>query len=172
MSTIPPEPAPKGPVYAHVPWDTPTAPWVAVSFRGPAFSETQKDGAAIDVLMRLNFGVTSDIYRKLVEQEQVVDQFYFSAPDNKDPELIYVLARVKNPNDALHVRDEILRTVASVRAAQARCAQARRSEVERAVLIDGDAGQHGHDRRARWRASCATAGRTIRSTMPTASMTR
>ena len=114
---IPQEPPARGPVYAHVPWETPTNPWVAISFRGPAFSETEKDAAAIDLFMRLNFGSTSEIYRKLVEQEQSVDEFMAAGPDNIDPELIYILARVKKAGDAVHVRDEILRAVATTRAA-------------------------------------------------------
>ena len=113
---IPQEPAPKGAVYAHVPWQTPTAPWVAVAFRGPAFSDTSKEFAATDLFMNVNFGATSDVYRKLVEQEQKVDQFFAGAPDNVDPELIYIFARVKKAEDAVYVRDEILRAVAVARA--------------------------------------------------------
>ncbi len=113
---IPQEPAPSGPVYAHVPWQTPTAPWVAVAFRGPAFSETGTDAAAIDLFMDINFGRTSDVYRKLVEQEQKVDQFFAGGSDNVDPELITLFARVKKAEDALWVRDELLRAVAASRA--------------------------------------------------------
>ena len=113
---IPAEPAPQGAVYAHVPWETPTAPWVVVAFRGPAFSETGKETAATDLLMSLHFGNTSDFYRRLVEQEQKVDQVFATSPNNADPELIYVFARVKNADDMLYVRDEILRTFAAARA--------------------------------------------------------
>jgi zinc protease len=113
---IPQEPPARGAQYAHVPWQTPTAPWVTVAFRGPAFSETRKEAAAIDLFMNMNFGATSDVYRKLVEQEQKVDQFFAGGPDNVDPELIYVFARVKKADDALYVRDEILRAVAKARA--------------------------------------------------------
>ena len=107
---------PQGFRYAHVPWETPTAPWVVVAFRGPAFSETGKDTAAMDLLMSVNFGNSSDFYRKLVEQEQKVDQVFAASPNNADPELIYVFARVKNADDVMYVRDEILRTFASARA--------------------------------------------------------
>jgi zinc protease len=110
---IPQEPAPSGSAYAHVPWQTPTAPWVAIAFRGPAFSETEKDAAAIDLFMNIHFGSTSDVYRRLVEQEQKVDQFFAAGPDNVDPELIYVFARVKQADDVLYVRDEILRAIAT-----------------------------------------------------------
>ena len=113
---IPQEPAPNGSAYAHVPWETPTAPWVVVAFRGPAFSETGKDTAAMDLLMSVNFGNSSDFYRRLVEQEQKIDQVFSASPNNADPELIYVFARVKNADDVLYVRDEILRTFATARA--------------------------------------------------------
>jgi zinc protease len=68
--------------------------------------------------MNVNFGQTSDVYRKLVEQEQKVDQFFAGAPDNVDPELIVVFARVKQSDDVLYVRDEILRAVAQARASK------------------------------------------------------
>ncbi|MFA6956234.1 MAG: pitrilysin family protein [Thermoanaerobaculia bacterium] len=115
---IPQEPPAKGAVYAYVPWQTPTAPWVTVAFRGPAFSETAKDAAAIDLFMDMNFGRTSDVYRKLVEQEQKVDQFFAGGSDNVDPELITIFARVKKGEDALYVRDEILRAVAAARSSK------------------------------------------------------
>jgi zinc protease len=115
---IPQEPPAKGAVYAHVPWPTPTSPLVAIAFRGPAFSETEKDSAAIRLFMDINFGETSDIYRKLVEQEQKVDQLGGDGPNNVDPELITIFARVKNPADALYVRDELLRAVAAARVAR------------------------------------------------------
>jgi len=115
---IPQEPPAKGAVYAHVAWQTPTAPWVTVAFRGPAFSETAKDFAAIDLFTDINFGQTSDVYRKLVEQEQKVDQFFAGGPNNADPELITIFARVKKGEDALYVRDEILRAVAAARASK------------------------------------------------------
>ncbi|HTN53208.1 MAG TPA: pitrilysin family protein [Anaeromyxobacter sp.] len=114
---IPAEPPPAGPVYAHVPWTTPTLPWVTVAFRGPAFSETAKDWAALDLLYDLTFGETSDLYRKLVVEEQKVDELHTRTGPNRDPALFTVLARVKRPEDALYVRDEILKAFAAARAA-------------------------------------------------------
>jgi zinc protease len=112
---IPQEPEHKGPVYAHVPWTSPTLPWVTVAFHGPAFRQTA-DQAAMDVAFDLSFGQTSDIYKRLVEQEQKVDQiFYFGGP-SVDPTLFTVFARVKDPKDAVYVRDALLETFANVRA--------------------------------------------------------
>src|SRR4029078_9593452 len=48
---IPAEPPAKGPVYAHVPWSSPTLPWITADVHGPAFSVASKDYAAIDLLV-------------------------------------------------------------------------------------------------------------------------
>jgi zinc protease len=112
---IPQEPPPTGPKYAHVGWETPTLPWVIVAFHGPAFSDTTKEFAAADMLIDLWFGPTSDIYKKLVEQEQVVDALGTFFGPNKDPGLIPIYARLKKPADAVYVRDEILKTIAAAR---------------------------------------------------------
>jgi zinc protease len=113
---IPQEPEPKGPVYAHVPWQAPTLPWIAVAFHGPGFSATQKDFAAMDLLFDLNFGPTSALYKRLVDQEQKVDQISPFVQANVDPYLMSVVARVKKVEDVVAVRDAILRTFAEARA--------------------------------------------------------
>ncbi len=112
---IPVEPAPKGPVYAHVPWTSDTLPMVSVAFHGPAFSYANKDYAAMNTLLNLYFGGTSELYKKLVEREQKVDQLFAFAPDSADPPLVTAFARVKNPADAVYVRDQLLATFAEAR---------------------------------------------------------
>jgi zinc protease len=109
---IPAEPPPQGPVYAHVAWESRTLPWITVAFHGPAFSETEPDFAAMDMLLDLSFGPTSDLYKRLVEDEQKVDQLFAYSPANADPYLATVAARVKVEGDAVYVRDELLRTFA------------------------------------------------------------
>ena len=112
---IPKEPAPKGPLYVHVPWTSETLPWVTVAFPGPAFVESSKDSAAVEILSALYFGPTSELYKKLVVNEQKVDVLETDVPVNVDPSLFTVLARIKSPADATYVRDEILGTVAAAR---------------------------------------------------------
>lgn len=114
---IPKEPEPKGPRYAHVPWASPTLPYVTVAFPSPAFAETSKEMAALDTLSTLYFGETSDIYKRLVVTEQKVDDFEAGAPKSFDPSLFTVRARVKNAADVLYVRDQILATIAASRSA-------------------------------------------------------
>jgi zinc protease len=114
---IPKEPEPKAAVYAHVPWPSPTLPWVTVAFHGPAFSEKAKDFAAVNLLLDLTFGPTSALHKKLVEQEQKVDQLYDFKGANIDPELPTIAARVKKLDDSVYVRDEILRAMELARTA-------------------------------------------------------
>ncbi|MGH8853845.1 MAG: M16 family metallopeptidase [Telluria sp.] len=114
-STVPAEPAPKGAQYRHVPWPTPTLPLVTVAFRAPAFSETRKDQAALNMLLSLSFGRTSPLYKRLVQDEQKVDQLFDFTPNRVDPTLATIGARVKKASDAVYVRDAILETVAKLR---------------------------------------------------------
>src|SRR4029077_775357 len=53
---IPKEPEPSGPRYAHVPWSSPTLPYVSVAFPSPAFVETSRESAAMRILNALYFG--------------------------------------------------------------------------------------------------------------------
>jgi zinc protease len=112
---IPAEPAPQGAQYRHVEWPSPTLPLVTVAFRAPAFSDTKKDQAALSMLLSLSFGRTSALYKRLVQDEQKVDQLFDYTPARVDPSLVTIAARVKKPEDALYVRDAILETVSKLR---------------------------------------------------------
>ncbi len=114
-SNVPGEPAARGAQYRHVLWPTPTLPLVTVAFRAPAFSDTQKDQAALSMLLSLGFGRTSPLYKRLVQDEQKVDQLFDYTPNRVDANLATIGARVKKASDALLVRDAILQTVATLR---------------------------------------------------------
>jgi len=108
---IPVEPAQKGPRENHVNWPSSTLPLMAVAYKGPAFNDMQKDWAALDVLATLAFSHTSDLYQKLVENEQKVDTLDGGIARRLDPNLFEVDARVKRAEDMQYVRDQILDTV-------------------------------------------------------------
>lgn len=108
---VPKEPASTAPKYSHVDWPTATPPLLYVAFRNAPFSETNKENAALDLLSTIYFGSTSDLYKKLVVNEQRLDSFGAGNSTNVDPELFTVSARLKDPKDAPYVRDEILRTI-------------------------------------------------------------
>jgi zinc protease len=107
---IPVEPIQKEARSKHIEWASQTLPFVAVAYRAPAFSETEKEKAALDLLAAIAFGENSGIYQKLVLQEQ---KAVFVSPDFEnhiDPELFSVWAQIKDAKDVNYVRDEIIKT--------------------------------------------------------------
>lgn len=107
---IPAEPPQTAPRTGHVPWESETLPYLSVSFHGPAYSDSTKDKAALDLLAAIAFGQNSDLYQKLVLKEQKADFVRPGFDDHVDAELFSVVARVKNPADMDYVRDQILQT--------------------------------------------------------------
>jgi len=112
---IPREPVQDAPRTNHVDWPSPTLPILTVSYKVPAYSDSAKDTAALEALSFLAFSPTSDLYQKLVVQEQKVDQLGADNPFNVDPSLFGIEARVKKAGDVEYVRDQILETVKSLR---------------------------------------------------------
>ena len=106
---IPVEAEQTRPLSAEVAWPTPTLPWVAVSFKGPAYSDDQKDKPALDLISSLGFSQTSELYQKLVIKEQKVDTIFADFEDHRDPYLLTVVARVKDPKDVEYTRAEIIK---------------------------------------------------------------
>jgi zinc protease len=108
---VPTEPKQEGPREAHVDWPSPTLPQVAIAYKGPAYSDTQKDWAALNMLAGLEFSSTSELYQKLVIREQRTDALNAAMPARVDPDLFTIRARVKRPEDVSYVRDQVLATV-------------------------------------------------------------
>jgi zinc protease len=104
------EPPQQGPRQQHIEWTSPTLPWVTVAFKMPAYTDTSKDSAALDIISFLAFSQTSDLYQKLVIQEQRVDGLFPSVPDHVDPYVFTVMARVKKESDMESVKQQILET--------------------------------------------------------------
>jgi zinc protease len=107
---IPVEPAQDKPRSEHIEWSSPTLPYVAVAYRAPAFSDESKDKAALDLLSLVAFGENSDLYQKLVLQEQKADFIAADFDDKINPELFTIYARAKSDQDLNYVRDEIVKT--------------------------------------------------------------
>ena len=110
--TIPAEPPQTGSRTAHVDWPSPTLPWLAVAFKGPAYSDETKDKPALDLLREIAFGENSDIYRRLVLEQQKVDDIGVDFGNHPDPELFTAYARIKDVKDIDDVREQVLATFA------------------------------------------------------------
>jgi zinc protease len=112
---IPVEPLQDGPRTSHIAWSGPTLPLLAIAYKGPAYDDSTKDTAALDALSYLAFSENSDLYQKLIIQEQKADALYADSPNQVDPSLFQVLARVKKAEDMEYVRGQILATVQQFR---------------------------------------------------------
>ncbi|MEP6924982.1 MAG: pitrilysin family protein, partial [Pyrinomonadaceae bacterium] len=107
---IPIEDKQDAPRSAHIDWTAPTLPYLMVAYKAPAYSDTEKDKAALDLLSIVAFGGNSDLYQKLVLKEQKVDFVGADAEDHFNPELLTVTARIKDAADVNYVKGEIVKT--------------------------------------------------------------
>ena len=107
---IPKEPKQSGTRFAHVQQQG-FPPYLSLNFKGPAFSDKDKDLPALSILTTILFAENSDLYRKLVVQEQKA-RFIGGGPQfSRDPNLISVSASVVNANDIQYVKDELMKTL-------------------------------------------------------------
>jgi zinc protease len=108
---IPAEPPQEAPRTAQVAWPGRTLPWLAIAFHAPAYSDRDPDWAALNLLSYLGFSQNSDLYQKLVLQEQKVDLLDGDMSASPDPFLFTVTARIKKPEDVRYVQDQVLATL-------------------------------------------------------------
>jgi len=104
---VPVEPPLGGAKYEHMQWDSPTQPWLVMAFRGPAYQPTEKDMPALDLISSIYFSDSSDLYQQLVIQDQSVDQLFGYFPDQIDPGLLVIAARLTDAAHGKDVRDAI-----------------------------------------------------------------
>ena len=104
---VPAEPPQTREKSATMEWKAETLPILAIGYHGPAFSDSTVDMPAIDLLSQVLFSETSDLFRKLVLEEQAVEFVEGSQADSRDPGLFTIYTRIKDPKNIEHVRDEI-----------------------------------------------------------------
>ena len=97
---------------AHIDWPTPTLPILTIAFRAPAYSDTEKDSAALDLIAELGFSENSPLYKKLVLDNQQTDSLQASNAGQVDPNLFTIFSRVKKKEDMPGVQEEVLSTLA------------------------------------------------------------
>ncbi|HXS97050.1 MAG TPA: pitrilysin family protein [Candidatus Limnocylindrales bacterium] len=112
---IPKEPAQEEARQASVDFPGPSLPMVDIGYKGPAFTDSAPDTAALAALAALAFSDASPLYQKLVIEEQKAASLFASAPDRVDPGLFEVGARVRKPEDVEYVQNQILETIAALR---------------------------------------------------------
>ena len=112
--TIPVEPEQTETRYVHL-QDGSIPPYFSMSFKGPAFSDTAIDMPALDVLSSIVFSNTSDLYKKLVIEEQVVRFISGGAGDSRDPGLFTIRVSMVEKEDMPYVMGEIEKAIAKVK---------------------------------------------------------
>ncbi|MFD2514385.1 M16 family metallopeptidase [Pontibacter locisalis] len=107
---IPKEPVQKETRYAHVKQQG-FPPYLSLNFKGPAFSDKDKDLPALSILSTILFSENSDLYRKLVVDEQKA-RFIAGGPQfSRDPNLISVSASLLKAEDMKYVKDEMMKAL-------------------------------------------------------------
>jgi zinc protease len=89
-----------------------TLPVLALAYKSDAFDPANRDRVAADLLVELAFGSTSDIYRRLILDEQVLEFLATDAGLNRDPGVIFIYARVKDPDKVDYALATIDATIA------------------------------------------------------------
>ena len=90
-----------------------TLPLIMVGYKVDAFSPENKEYVSLSAFSNLAFGETSELYKKLVLDEQKVQFVSADAPMNRDPYLFTVYAMVNDEKDIEYVREEIAKTIES-----------------------------------------------------------
>jgi zinc protease len=103
VSDIPEEPRQTEPRQGHIVWESPTLPWVMVAYKSPPYSDLQST-AALQVWESLAFSKTGDLYKKLVLEQQIVDEFQPFFWLKRDPFLVGLAVRLTDPTRVDEVR--------------------------------------------------------------------
>jgi zinc protease len=98
-----------------VPFEGRTLPILAMAFKGERLLPEDRTMVAATLIGELAFGETSELYRKLVLEEQRLQSLSASFRFNRDPGLWTVLARVKDPADVRSIEGEIWTALGKLR---------------------------------------------------------
>jgi zinc protease len=95
-----------------VPYHGQSLPILWIAYKMDAFDPNNMELMSADVFAQLAFGETSDIHKKLVLDEQVVEFIEAEVNMNRDPGLMDIITRVKDPARVEYVLQEIDKTIA------------------------------------------------------------
>ena len=113
--SIPVEPEQTSERRVDVEYDGQTLPILWIGYKVPAFAPADRTRVSAELLAELTFGETSEVYRRLVLDEQMVEFLDAGAGDQRDPGLLEITTRVKDPSKVDYVLRVIDETVAAAR---------------------------------------------------------
>lgn len=110
VSAVPPEPVQKETRYTHI-QKAGFPPLLDLNFKAPAYSDTQKEVAALDILSSMLLSQKSTLYKKLVLNEQKVRALGGGIEMTRDPYLFSISASLVKADDLQYVKDEIMKVL-------------------------------------------------------------
>jgi len=111
---IPVEPEQKEKREVHL-QDGSIPPYMSLNYKGPAFNDEKIDLAAIDIMNTILFSQNSELYKKLVLDEQKLRFIGGGAMDTRDPYLISIQASFKSKDDFQYVRGQITSAINDIK---------------------------------------------------------
>ncbi len=109
---ITPEPEQTAERTIDVAYEGRALPMIWLGYKHAAFSPSDRTYAASMVLAELAFGETSEIYRRLVLDEQVLQSIGSDVRPSRDPNLWVISATVRDPSKIDYVKTAIDQTIA------------------------------------------------------------
>lgn len=109
---VPAEPPQTAERRIDVPYEGQSLPILWLAYKLPEFSPDSRAFAATQILAELAFGETSDLYKDLVLDEQLVEFLQAEAEPHRDPYLFHVITRIKDKDKVGSVLASIDDTVA------------------------------------------------------------
>jgi len=113
ISKVANEPKQKGTRFYHL-QNGSIPPFLTLSYKGPAFNDNEIDMPALDVISAILFSQTSDLYKKLVIEEQKVRFIGGGAFDSRDPYLFTIQASVVDKKDLQYIKDEVIKVLDNI----------------------------------------------------------
>lgn len=107
-AVIPQEPVQTATRHAHV-QKTGTPPVLSLNYKSPAYVDKDKETAALDLLVTMLTSERSELYKKLVKEQQKVRGLYGNFMFTRDPYLTQFQASLVKPEDLQYVKDEFVK---------------------------------------------------------------
>jgi zinc protease len=114
VSKVLPEPVQSETRFTHI-QKAGFPPLLDLNFKSPAYSDSNKEVAALDVLVSMLFSEKSALYKKLVLNEQKVRQLSGNVEMTRDPYVFSISASVVKAEDLQYVKDEIMKVLDSAK---------------------------------------------------------
>jgi zinc protease len=109
-TVVPVEPKQTETKYTHLK-NASFPPVITLNYKGPAFNVANGESMMIDVLNSVLFSEKSDLYKKLVIEEQKVRSLFGQMSDTRDPHLISIGAVLVKADDMEYVKNEIKKAI-------------------------------------------------------------